>query len=354
MRATGTRTLLRPHQMDRNSLKTGLLPSGNRVTLLRPLLTFLIPVALACGSPGPAPPPTGAPPTPTVSAGLTEVTSPSPDPTATFVPSPTALPTPPSPTPPILATSNEIASDCPVTLPVPPETIPKKAADPILGGSSRPDASQLTMYGNDSIWVTVPGDGVTTGASAQGGGIFEKFISVDLIAGGTLVAEARRLDGDSRPAEIEVSSAWTSGGSLYVVAVLFPTTGCWEITERAAARELRFAVWVSGPQDRTLPRPLLTISESGVSWTGPAGEGVALDRNTIDAALPAEFRGRPFEIGPSLVRHDCGRTVRVGRDLAEPESPRDRYLRRCAGRHICGSTPSLLHIQQPHGSPQSR
>ncbi|MBI4219288.1 MAG: hypothetical protein HY682_04015 [Chloroflexi bacterium] len=110
------------------------------------------------------------------------------------------------------------------------------------------------MFGNDSIWVNVPRGGVTTGSPQDTGGAFDKFGTVDLLAGGTPVVDVRRLDGASPPAEIDVTGVWTSGGSLYIVAVLFPTTGCWEITERVETRQVRFVVWIADPRGRTSPQ----------------------------------------------------------------------------------------------------
>ncbi len=55
-----------------------------------------------------------------------------------------------------------VIEDCPVTLPVARESIPEAAVRPILNGSSHPDiaSANLSMYGNDAMWVTMPREGV--------------------------------------------------------------------------------------------------------------------------------------------------------------------------------------------------
>ncbi|MBI4305199.1 MAG: hypothetical protein HY678_02670 [Chloroflexi bacterium] len=138
-----------------------------------------------------------------------------------------------------------VSSNCPVTLPVPPDTVPKEAAEEILGGSSHPDPTQLSMYGNDAIWVVIPRDGVMRGVQ-RGDGIFDKFPTVRLVHD-QLTAEGRRLDGPSPPPHFGIPDGYGTTG-FQAFGVTFPTSGCWEITQRLDDKELRFVVRVAGPQ----------------------------------------------------------------------------------------------------------
>jgi hypothetical protein len=122
--------------------------------------------------------------------------------------------------------------------------IPEKAARTILAGSSKPDRSQLWMYGNEYLWVVVPKDGVVRGA-IHDGGVDAKFPTVPLV-GGSLSAVVRRIDGAAPPAGVWIEGGATAGGSLWAFGVWFSTPGCWEITQRVQDKQLRFVVKVVG------------------------------------------------------------------------------------------------------------
>lgn len=212
------------------------LPHSPQIALLSALVVLLMTSALGCTPAAvESPQNQAASSPPTVGPVFTAATSrplSNPTPTVVLSPSSTATSSPPLP-----VAAKETPADCPVTLPVPAGAVPEKAAAPIIGGSSRPELMQISMYGNDSIWVTVPPDGVTTGAE-HGSGVFEKFGIVDLLAGEMPVVDARRLDGESPSAEIEVTGAWTSGGSLYIAGAFFPKPGCWSITISSGPRHV--------------------------------------------------------------------------------------------------------------------
>ena len=127
---------------------------------------------------------------------------------------------------------------CPVTRPGPSSTVPEAASELILDGSSNPELARarLSMHGNDAIWVVIPAGGV-----AQ---LDVKLGTVRLIPG-ALSASARRLDGPARPAEFVIPDGYGPIG-FQAFGIRFSEVGCWEVTQRVAAKELRFTLWVEG------------------------------------------------------------------------------------------------------------
>lgn len=60
--------------------------------------------------------------------------------------------------------------------------------------------------------------------------------------GSELIVKARRVDGDSAAAEIDIPCCY--GGQLQASEITFPSEGCWEIAAKAANRELVFVILV--------------------------------------------------------------------------------------------------------------
>ena len=132
------------------------------------------------------------------------------------------------------------AATCPVTLPVPSATIPPAAAQPIIGGQQGGAPAPLSMYGNDALWVVIPKDGTIVARPDADGWLGDKLGTVRLIPG-TLTAAVRRLDGPAAPGRVSIPDGYgPSGFQAFGFAV--PSAGCWEITERIAAKELRVVV----------------------------------------------------------------------------------------------------------------
>ena len=61
-------------------------------------------------------------------------------------------------------------------------------------------------------------------------------------AGVTLEIAGRRLDGESPPLDAHVGCCYPT--RFQASGLIFPTEGCWEVTARAAEKELTFVVWV--------------------------------------------------------------------------------------------------------------
>jgi hypothetical protein len=61
-------------------------------------------------------------------------------------------------------------------------------------------------------------------------------------AGATLEITGQRLDGEAPPLKAEVPCCYPT--RFQATGLYFPTEGCWEVTARAADRELSFVVWI--------------------------------------------------------------------------------------------------------------
>jgi hypothetical protein len=61
-------------------------------------------------------------------------------------------------------------------------------------------------------------------------------------AGAELTVIGQRLGGEAPPLEFEASCCYPT--RFQASGLYFPTEGCWEITAKAADKELSFMVWI--------------------------------------------------------------------------------------------------------------
>jgi hypothetical protein len=97
---------------------------------------------------------------------------------------------------------------------------------------------------DSTIWASVPEEGWPAGGQTfQGtravGGQKTYWVRP---AGSQLEISGRRLDASAPPLQAHIPCCYTSG--FQIASVLFPTEGCWEVTARAGANELRFVTAV--------------------------------------------------------------------------------------------------------------
>lgn len=115
------------------------------------------------------------------------------------------------------------------------------------------------VYGNDSLAAVLPVNG-TFVFKPGGPGFVDADGALGIKVGwgarkrGTLLIKGRRLDGEAAPARAYIPHSYDNyvgGMSMYLV---FPTTGCWEITGTLAGASLTFVVDVqkigAGPVSR--------------------------------------------------------------------------------------------------------
>jgi hypothetical protein len=136
--------------------------------------------------------------------------------------------------------------DCPVTLPQEPAfTPPAPYSD--LGWDG------YFWYGSNSLWASIPVNGVWLGLPHNPNGYTQKIpwwregYSWDKEPEPDLIVTGERLDGKAPP--LDASSANGSYakdmGSAMMMGVDFPTLGCWKITGKYQDAELSFVVWVA-------------------------------------------------------------------------------------------------------------
>ena len=137
-----------------------------------------------------------------------------------------------------------------------PTASPSSVACPLTrpNGSNPPrqrgpgQASPLS-HGNGRLWVELYRRGVIRpanyGRALPNGTIAVKFPWTRGVEG-RLTITGRRLDAPAPPARARIPKGYGRTG-FQSTAVLFPTTGCWEVTGRVAGASLTFVTRVAGP-----------------------------------------------------------------------------------------------------------
>jgi hypothetical protein len=127
------------------------------------------------------------------------------------------------------------------------ESTPIVQATSPLDPSADPVNGYWYLNEDRSIWVSVPREGWPAGGRVyRGNWIIPGQKTYWVRPRGTaLNITGRRLDGDAKPVEADVPCCYTSG--FQIVALHFPTEGCWEVHATAGDRQLRFVTKVLPP-----------------------------------------------------------------------------------------------------------
>jgi hypothetical protein len=142
-------------------------------------------------------------------------------------------------------------TSCPITRPVQPDAVPSAVVEFMDAGMQLPAGITppplVNMYGDESIWVDMSGDGRVAVTPAPDGTLGVKFPSYRL-AEGSLSVSAERIDGPSEQPVISVPGGYGSSG-FQAVGIDFPSAGCWSVNERLGSDDLTFVVLImSTPQ----------------------------------------------------------------------------------------------------------
>ena len=145
---------------------------------------------------------------------------------------------------PALATAQpDYGRSCPVT-PLIKDSAPPDNADPIV-------SADWYINADRSMWAGP----VPLGGWSAGGVVYEGSRPVRgqktywvRPAGLQLVIGGRRLDAAAPPLEARIPCCYTSG--FQIVALFFPTEGCWEVSANAGSSRLRFVTQVRGEDAR--------------------------------------------------------------------------------------------------------
>lgn len=206
------------------------------------------------------------------------------------------------------ATGEEFS--CPVTLP---------------NGSIPPGMEEDPYsYGNGEIWTTLWPDGkvVMQDDNIEPDGSYAMKWLIYRGVEGALSIEGRRLDADAEPLRSFLSDGYGDHG-LQIIALIFPTTGCWEVTARVGEASLTFVTEVvygeatpmpnENPDLNSttvtevpeLPEEPQVIQEGGFPWRGTT------------LYLNAELPPSPVEMSMYQTLVDVPATLEDTRALAQ-------------------------------------
>jgi hypothetical protein len=167
---------------------------------------------------------------------------------------------------------------CPVTLPngsLPPNTT--LAEDPY-------------SYGNGELWTSLWPQGkiVMEEQNLEADGSYSMKWGYVRGVEGALTIEGRRLDAEAEPLRAFINDGYGESG-LQILALIFPTTGCWEVTAHVGNSSLTFVTEVvSGevtPQPNVEPEIVSTpLEQNAYPW-----RGTTLQLNAELPQMPAEM-----------------------------------------------------------------
>ncbi|HJS19382.1 MAG TPA: hypothetical protein VJ785_11590 [Anaerolineales bacterium] len=136
--------------------------------------------------------------------------------------------------------------DCPVTVPRDPLFIPPPPY-------SKMSTEEYFWYGSNSLWVSLPQDGVWSGLPHDSHGYSQKLpwwregYVWDEEPEPALIVSGERLDAEDSPLVASTANGAYADefGSAMLTGVDLPTLGCWKITGKYKDAELSFVVWVA-------------------------------------------------------------------------------------------------------------
>ena len=196
---------------------------------------------------------------------------------------------------------------CPVTQPngsLPPGTQPSETTnDP-------------NLLGNGELWTVLrPGGKIFLSSQNQRtDGSFETVWPWYRGVEGQLTIEGHRLDADTEPLRAELPEGFNNFQSS---TLIFPTTGCWEITGRVGNASLTFVSEVLF--DAAIPTPTVITTPNLVTdaTATPIAEGGGYDWRGTKLYLAEPLPESPGEANVYLLQPDQLATVDEARALAE-------------------------------------
>ncbi len=199
---------------------------------------------------------------------------------------------------------------------VPPTPVPAQNAFlcPITqpNGSAPPGEAPSDMYlGNDLLWTVLWPDGrviMTEANNREPDGSLAMKWGWWRGVSGPLSIEGRRLDAEAAPLRANIPNGYGDSG-FQVSALVFPTTGCWEVTGRVGDASLTFVtevVMASGPT----PVPILAPTST------PQPDLQVYERFGTTVYRAAEFPDAPAEMGIYTHTADGPVTIETAQMLA--------------------------------------
>lgn len=159
----------------------------------------------------------------------------------------------------VTSTDSSVPSTCAVTRPALPLFVP---SDP---QSRNPPGPSQFWYGTNDLWTALPLSGVwgrATSTMPYREKIFWQSASYQGEAVPDITVTGRRLDGDSAPFGVDrpTSASGPGIGRSMLVAVDFPTRGCWQVTAEYAGHSLSFTAWVAGGPSTATPSATTAVA----------------------------------------------------------------------------------------------
>jgi hypothetical protein len=138
-----------------------------------------------------------------------------------------------------ISAQSQIASgSCPVS------QVTRDSAPPGPNVDSGGPAEDWYINSDRTIWVGVPADGWPSGGTLYSGGRVVNGQKTYWVRprGKQLVITGHRIDGQAAVLEANVPCCYPTG--FQIVALHFPTPGCWQVSAKAGDRELTFVTEV--------------------------------------------------------------------------------------------------------------
>jgi hypothetical protein len=179
-------------------------------------------------------------------------------------------------------------------------------------GSAPPGEAPSDMYlGNDLLWTVLWPDGkiiMTEAHNRKPDGSLSMKWGWWRGLTGPLSIEGRRLDAEATPLRADIPDGYGETG-FQVSALIFPTTGCWEVTGRVGEASLTFVTEVVMAGDPT-PIPILAPTST------PRPDLQVYERFGTTIYRAAEFPDAPAEMGIYTHTADGPVTIETAQMLA--------------------------------------
>ncbi len=181
-------------------------------------------------------------------------------------------------------------------------------------GSLPPGETVNSIYyhGNGELWTSLWRDGKVymEAHNQEADGSFSMKWGFVRGVTGPLTVEGHRIDADAEPLRAEIPDGYGDTG-FQVTGLIFPTTGCWEVTARVGESSLTFVTEVvfdekmPAPEQSTPEPQEESQQEAGYTWNGTP--------LYLNAAMPDQS----VEMSIYLARDEVRATVDDVRVLAE-------------------------------------
>lgn len=195
---------------------------------------------------------------------------------------------------------------CPVTLP---------------NGSVPPGESETTpnyFHGDGGLWTALWPDGkiVMESHNIEADGSYSMKWGYWRGVTGALSVEGHRLDAEAEPLRASINDGYGDTG-LQILALIFPTTGCWEVTGRVGDASLTFVtevIYNGDPPPVTEPTPGVIIDPNATpSDTTQGGYDFRGGKLFLTQPLPTS----PESANVYALTEDAPATAEQARALAD-------------------------------------